>query len=300
MGLINNAAYVIMIAGANEIAASAVGLVYFCAIFPTILVKLTAPYWFHLVGYTPRFWVAACLMACSFCVVALGTTTSQQLLGVGLAAVQGGLGEASTLGLCSLYPNQLALTAWSSGTGFAGERTGRLHEWSEAGLLNALPAAASQSGIFGYAWVAALHYWVGYSFKVTLLLANVLPGLWLAVFHLMLSHHGAANVSLSVDAEGGWCCQPSSNSDGVLHSRPSPPVDAASMTFRQRMAATARLWPYMVPLFVVYFAEYAMQSGTWTAIGFPVTSADARHIFYLYANWTYQAGQRSHQHLALL
>lgn len=39
------AAYVIMIAGANEIAASAVGLVYFCAIGPTIIVKLTAPYW---------------------------------------------------------------------------------------------------------------------------------------------------------------------------------------------------------------------------------------------------------------
>lgn len=34
-----------MIAGANEIASSAVGLVYFCAIGPTILVKLTAPYW---------------------------------------------------------------------------------------------------------------------------------------------------------------------------------------------------------------------------------------------------------------
>jgi hypothetical protein len=45
-----------------------------------------------------------------------------QLLGVGLVAIQGGLGEASALGLCSLYPNQLSLTAWSSGTGFAGER----------------------------------------------------------------------------------------------------------------------------------------------------------------------------------
>lgn len=38
-------AYVIMIAGAHEIAASAIGLVYFCAIGPTILVKLFAPYW---------------------------------------------------------------------------------------------------------------------------------------------------------------------------------------------------------------------------------------------------------------
>lgn len=47
------AAYVIMIAGANEIAASAVGLVYFCAIGPTIIVKLTAPYWSVDTWYTP-------------------------------------------------------------------------------------------------------------------------------------------------------------------------------------------------------------------------------------------------------
>lgn len=63
------------------------------------------------------------------------------------------------------------------------------------------------------------------------------------------------------------------------------------MTFKQRLQVTLQLWPYMVPLFVVYFAEYAMQSGTWTAIGFPVTSADARHRFYLYSNWMYQAGE---------
>jgi hypothetical protein len=67
--------------------------------------------------------------------------------------------------------------------------------------------------------------------------------------------------------------------------------DASAMTFRQRLKVTCGLWPYMVPLFVVYFAEYAMQSGTWTAIGFPVTSADARHKFYLYSNWLYQAGE---------
>jgi hypothetical protein len=39
------------------------------------------------------------------------------------------------------------------------------------------------------------------------------------------------------------------------------------MRFCERLRATGRLWPYMLPLFVVYFAEYAMQSGTWTAVG---------------------------------
>ena len=45
-----------------------------------------------------------------------------------------------------------------------------------------------------------------------------------------------------------------------------------------------------MPLIVVYFAEYAMQSGTWTAIGFPVDSCDARKNFYQYAGFSYQAG----------
>ena len=33
-----------------------------------------------------------------------------------------------------------------------------------------------------------------------------------------------------------------------------------------------------------------MQTGTWSAIGFPVSSADARQRFYEYANWSYQGG----------
>lgn len=40
-----SAVYVIMIAGANDISSGAVGLVYFCAVFPALLVKLSAPYW---------------------------------------------------------------------------------------------------------------------------------------------------------------------------------------------------------------------------------------------------------------
>lgn len=50
------------------------------------------------------------------------------------------------------------------------------------------------------------------------------------------------------------------------------------------------LWPYIVPLFTVYAAEYALQSGTWTAIGFPVNDIASRDHFYEFSNWMYQAG----------
>lgn len=63
-------------------------------------------------------------MCSSFLVVGLSRSTGQQLLGVGLVAVQGGLGEASALAMCALYPSKLSLTAWSSGTGFAGDVIG--------------------------------------------------------------------------------------------------------------------------------------------------------------------------------
>ena len=45
LGLLNNSSYVIMLAAAGDISAGSVGLVFFCAIFPTFLIKATGPFW---------------------------------------------------------------------------------------------------------------------------------------------------------------------------------------------------------------------------------------------------------------
>lgn len=45
LGLLNNLPYVILLAGATEISAGGVGLVFLADIAPTFVVKLTAPYW---------------------------------------------------------------------------------------------------------------------------------------------------------------------------------------------------------------------------------------------------------------
>ncbi|KAL4429218.1 hypothetical protein ABPG77_010197 [Micractinium sp. CCAP 211/92] len=323
LGLLNNAAYVIMLAGANEVSAAAVGLVYLCAVGPSMLCKASAPYWFHLVRYTTRMHAVALLMAASYTTVALSTSRGWQLLGVVFASLQGGLGEASCLAMTSYYSGRPAITMWSSGTGFA--------------------------GVFGYAWVALLHLFAGLSFTSTLLLANATTAAWLAVYHLLLEkpeqrvqqlwrHDSDAAASdvpspvLAVDrperqqggqrmataedrnegaAEGGaasagdeqqrlllpslagsWLQgqqqqQQQQHSEGGTSPKPSR---AGRMGWRERLERTVVLWPYMVPLLLVYFAEYAMQSGAWTAIGFPVSSEQARKRFYVYSNWLYQAG----------
>lgn len=81
LGLLNNIAYVIMLASAQEISSGAVGLVYLCAILPTLLVKFSGPYWFHLVSYRLRMWAIAGSMFVAYCIVAFGQTTGQQLTG---------------------------------------------------------------------------------------------------------------------------------------------------------------------------------------------------------------------------
>lgn len=40
-------------------------------------------------------------------------------------------------------------------------------------------------------------------------------------------------------------------------------VQTCSLYDRTRLVLS--LWPYMIPLFTVYFAEYALQSGAWTS-----------------------------------
>jgi len=70
-----------------------------------------------------------------------------------------------------------------------------------------------------------------------------------------------------------------------------PPQRIEDLSFAERFQLIRTMcWPYMVPLFLVYAAEYACQAGAWTAIGFPVTSEAARSAFYEQSNWLYQAG----------
>lgn len=45
LGLINNSGYVIMMAVAKDIAPDEVGIVFLADVAPTMIIKVTAPYW---------------------------------------------------------------------------------------------------------------------------------------------------------------------------------------------------------------------------------------------------------------
>ena len=71
--------------------------------------------------YGPRMWCIAVLMSAAYTMVAFGRTRGWQLLGVVFSALQGGLGEASCLAMCTFFDSRSAITFWASGTGFAGK-----------------------------------------------------------------------------------------------------------------------------------------------------------------------------------
>lgn len=229
-----------------------------------------------------RVWACTVLLTLSLVTVGYGDSTGVQLLGVCFSSLQGGLGEASFLALASFYDTPRALTAWSSGTGFA--------------------------GIFGYAWVFVLNLLFGLSFRTTLMMANLLAVFFLYAYFRLLSaplvnsgRHHSSSSSVGGGGDGSGNSQqprggaaysplgPSLMSDGSggarLYSRNSNSEEEGSedagwgegigegatldvdkiagesrrppprMTVGERLWFTLSLWRFTVPLMLVYFAE---------------------------------------------
>lgn len=272
LGFINNIGYVIMIAGAQEIAAGGVAIVYFFDIFPALIIKLSGPYWFQLVSYRQRTIVGALWMSTSFLVVAYGKHSLWlQLLGVAFSGLQSGMMEASFLAMAAFYASPVrCLTCWSSGTGLA--------------------------GVGGYAWVAVLHIWGTLSFETTLQLATIFPILYVLVFMFVLDRsklppaRSCHYMPLAERVQAKSDEATKEHTDCNRLNTEAPIHDGSTMRFEDKLRFILTLGPYIVPLTTVYFAEYTMQTGVWSAIGFPVEDEEARASFYAAAGLTYQAG----------
>lgn len=270
LGLLNNFLYVVMNAGAENINEAGIALVYLVNILPTLLVKLSGPYWFHYVSYRCRINFNSALMALCLLIVAWGQSTGVKLLGVAICSLASGIGEASLLAMASFYEAKPCLAAWSSGTGFA--------------------------GIAGYAWALAFGA-ADTCFQVQLMVALWIPIAWSLTFFYILGppwidkERGADQIVACEDGEISSSESVASDmgSDASTEHSASELV-TATLSGKERFCFILGLWPYMVPLFLVYAAEYTIQAGFWAAMGFPVTHRASRHAWYKWANFTYQIG----------
>ncbi|CAK9008638.1 Protein BTN1 [Durusdinium trenchii] len=259
LGLLNNFLWVTMNAGANSINKAGIGMVYLANVVPSLTMKLTGPYWFHFVSYRVRMVWMALLMVLSLGTVAWGESPYLKLVGVAFCSVACGMGEASLLAMASFYDAQVCLSAWSSGTGF--------------------------SGIAGYLWSLTFDG-LDICFQVQLMVALWIPVAWLFTFFVLLGVPWIDKVR-----HQARCAESEETQDLDCHGPPGRRwVATASLSVKERFHFTLRLWPYTVPLFWVYAAEYLIQSGFWAAMGFPITDPISRRHWYKWSNFTYQIG----------
>lgn len=277
LGLCNNFAYVIMLSAAHDILhpltpdanvtnATTVenrtgklveycnpigtGAILLADILPALMIKLAAPLYIHLLPYSFKVWVVVVLAGASFPMVAFGGSEFFWLTiaGVIFASAGSGIGEVTFLSLTSHFGKNCVST-WSSGTG-----------------------AAGVFGALSYAGLTAL----GFSPRNSLLLMLIIPvALALTYFLLLVRPATVSNPqlvsSLAVDynvedADRNLDTQPLFEPEvTVNHSRQ---VHSQKMSFIQRLLLVKPLLKFMIPLLLVYFAEYFINQGLFELLYF--------------------------------
>ncbi|KAI6803904.1 protein btn1 [Hortaea werneckii] len=295
-GLINNIFYVIILSAALDLVGPAIpkATVLLASIIPGLATKIIVPYIIHLVPYSLRVLIFAALSTCGMLVVALSpsgadpTSVSSKIAGIVLANISSGAGEVNFLALTHFYGTQ-SLAAWGSGTG-------------AAGLI----------GAGAYALATTV---IGFSVHATLLASTVIPlGMLISFFGLLplgpLRTTGAQTSKyIRIAGDEDIASDDNDNnppeaaslltqrhgriSPAYDRAKPSPLHQTASTLLRTQLLRTrALLIPYMLPLFLVYVAEYSINQGVAPTLLFPLPETPFTHFRAFYPTYSaiYQLG----------
>ncbi|KAJ5175841.1 uncharacterized protein N7482_001718 [Penicillium canariense] len=298
LGLINNVLYVIILSAALDLVGPNVpkGVVLLADIIPSFGTKLIAPYFIHAVPYSVRVIIFVFLSVVGMLVIAMspsytdGGTISSKLAGIVLASLSAGGGELSFVGLTHYY-GPFSLAAWGSGTG-------------AAGLVGAGAYALATSTM-------------NISVRATLLASAILPAVMAVSFFLVLPRAALQPQGLSAD---GYLAtdreEPNEDevddngleiergeAEGLLGASvvsadtyKSVHVNDSSSPLAHLRANLRRLrglfFPFMLPLLLVYIAEYVINQGVSPTLLFPLytTPFENFRAFYPAYNAIYQAG----------
>ena len=251
---------------------------------PSFLIKLFAPYFLHNIPYHVRVTAFIVISVLGMLIVALSPLISIKMLGVALASLSSGGGESTFLGLTHYY-GAGSLAGWGSGTGGAG--------LAGAGLYVFLTET------------------LGLTVKVSLLLSAGLPGIMGISFFWVLpleplqkgpqtrkEYQAVAAVeeeAMDMDvAEGNDDEDRRGSRDGMLPRRSFTRVEpedknSISHTLRRLQVLVV---PYMVPLCMVYIAEYTINQGVAPTLLFPLKATPFKEFrsFYPIYSFLYQLG----------
>ncbi|KAI4201698.1 MAG: hypothetical protein LQ350_003052 [Teloschistes chrysophthalmus] len=265
-GLINNVLYVIILSAALDLVGPNVpkAVVLLADILPSFFMKLCAPYFIHVVPYSLRVVLFAITSAWGMLLIALsppsidaGTITTK-MAGVVLASLSSGAGELSFLGLTHYY-GDMSLAAWGSGTG-------------GAGLVGA--------GAYAIATTT-----IGLSVQTSLLASSFFPIIMLLSFFLVLPR---TPLRRTVETENHD--EPSESQDGIDDHASREDQGLLSDPLDDSLQSIAR--SDILPLFLVYIAEYMINQSVAPTLLFPLESTPFSHYRSFYPTYAtiYQLG----------
>ncbi|KAK0705650.1 batten's disease protein Cln3 [Lasiosphaeris hirsuta] len=298
VGLINNVLYVIILSAAQDLVGNVPkGVVLLADVMPSFLTKLVAPYFIHRIPYATRILIFVGLSSAGMLLVAFTPpekSVAVKLVGVVLSSLSSGGGELSFLGLTHYY-GHMSLAAWGSGTGGA--------------------------GLIGAGLYVLLTDWLGLTVKTSLLASAFLPVFMLLSFFVILPR-GPLNRAAAAAAAARKEYEPVPGQD-VMHGEteetfddipagsasssllaPGPAVastayshhshhDPGKVTFLANLRLSRSLFfPYMLPLLLVYIAEYTINQGVAPTLLFPLEQSPFSEFraFYPFYGFLYQLG----------
>jgi battenin len=287
---VNNILYVVILTAALDLVGPSIpkGTVLLASIIPGLATKVVVPYFIHLIPYSPRIFIFATLSTCGMLAVALSPPTTSadsiaaKLAGIVLANVSSAAGEVNFLSLTHFY-GPFSLASWGSGTG-------------GAGLIGA--------GAYALATTA-----LGISVRATLLTSALLPVIMLLSFFMLLPRGPLSSArGKEIEHEGlahGMDEGEDRETTGLLgQADDAPPSTAYSADSRtwfgkylsdlriKLLRARTLVVPYMIPLFLVYLAEYTINQGVAPTLLFPLKESPFKHYRAFYPTYgaLYQLG----------
>lgn len=216
-------------------------------ILPTLIIKLSAPFVIHKLPYGIRVLFCAVMAATSFLLVSFSSAVWMSILGVIFASISSGLGELSFLSLTVFFSRDV-LGGWGSGTGGAGVAGALLY----SGLTQ-----------------------VGLSPQITLLIMLVVPFVMLMSYFLLMVPPASVpqwkNRGPEYAAVGSEDRPLMDGAEEEEQDRSTPAGDRSTgpLTFTEKMHVIRGLLRFVLPLGLVYFAEYFINQGLMELLYFP-------------------------------
>ncbi|KAL3232723.1 hypothetical protein RNJ44_04639 [Nakaseomyces bracarensis] len=265
-GLINNVLYVVILSAAVDIVGPSLPktIVLLADITPSLIIKLTSPFFIDKVRYEYRIFILIFLSAVGMFMVSL-KSMALCMVGIILASISSGFGEVSFLQLTH-YFEEVALNGWSSGTGGA--------------------------GIIGSGVYMLLTSILKIPVTISLLLFSVMPFAFLLYFKLDRSsiHYTAVddvstNVLDTTTMQEGEESIAENFNNTVRVSKTSEKNIFKNIlqNFQDTLVdLRALVIPYMLPLTSVYLFEYLINQAVCPTLLFPLDGGHLPSFFHKY------------------